>query len=74
MVNDMDLPKFDCAACTQAKLVCTPFLCQSESRAEKPGDLMHMDLWECCATGIHSTRYFIKEELAIKKDDETYLP
>ena len=59
MVNDMDLPKFDCAACMQAKLACTPFLCQSESRAERLGDLMHMDLWECHVTGIHSTRYFI---------------
>jgi len=59
MVNDMDLQKFDCAACTQAKLAHAPFPCQSESRAERLGDLMHTDLWECCATGIHSTRYFI---------------
>jgi len=58
-VNDTDLPKFDCAACMQAKLVHAPFPCQSESRAERPGDLTHMDLWECHATGIHSTRYFI---------------
>jgi len=58
-VNEMDLPKFDCAACTQAKLARTPFLHQSDSRAERPGDLTHTDLWECRATGIHGTRYFI---------------
>jgi len=59
MVNDTDLPKFDCAACTQAKLACAPFPCQSESRAERPGNLTHMDLWECHAIGIHSMGYFI---------------
>jgi len=58
-VNDTDLPKFDCAACTQAKLARAPFPRQSESRAERLGDLAHMDLWECRATGIHSMRYFI---------------
>ena len=51
-VNKGDSPKFDCEACIQAKQVHTPFLCQSESRTEKPGDLTHMDLWECRTTGI----------------------
>jgi len=58
-VNETDLPKFNCAACTQAKLARTPFPRQSENRAERPGDLTHTDLWECHATGIHGTRYFI---------------
>ena len=58
-VNETDLPKFDCAACTQAKLARAPFLRQSDSRAERPGDLTHTDLWECRAMGIHGTRYFI---------------
>ena len=58
-VNENDSPKFDCDVCTQAKLARAPFPCQSESRAEQPGDLTHMDLWECCMTGIHGVRYFI---------------
>jgi len=59
MVNDTDLPKFNCTACAQTKLARALFLCQSESRAKRLGDLTHTDLWECCVTGIHSTRYFI---------------
>lgn len=58
-VNDSDSPKVNCTACIQAKQTHKPFPCQSEHHTEKPGDLMHMDLWECCATGIHGTRYFI---------------
>ena len=58
-VNNGDSLRIDCAACIQAKQMHKPFLRQSEHCAENPGDLMHMDLWECCATGIHSTRYFI---------------
>ena len=52
-------PKFDCDACIQAKLARAPFPCQSESRADQPGDLTHTDLWECRTTGIHDVRYFI---------------
>ena len=58
-VIEDDSPKFNCDACIQAKLARAPFLCQSESRADRPGDLTHTDLWECCTTGIHGMRYFI---------------
>ena len=59
VVNKGDSPKFDCKVCIQAKQTHAPFLRQSESRAERPGDLTHTDLWECRTTGIHGVRYFI---------------
>ena len=58
-VSDDNSPRFDCDACVQAKQARAPFLRQSENRAERPGDLTHMDLWECHMTGIHGVRYFI---------------
>ncbi|KIM65718.1 hypothetical protein SCLCIDRAFT_112267, partial [Scleroderma citrinum Foug A] len=59
MVTKNNSLKFDCDACTQAKQAWAPFPCQSESRAEQPGDLTHTDLWECRMTGIHGVKYFI---------------
>ena len=53
MVSDTDSPQFNCDACVQAKQACTPFPHQSDSRAERPGDLTHTDLWECCMMGTH---------------------
>ena len=59
MVSEQDSLHLDCDACMQAKQTQTPFPRQSESRADRPGDLMHMDLWECQMTGIHGVQYFI---------------
>jgi hypothetical protein len=56
---DMNSPKPDCIACTEAKLSEAPYGPASEQQM-KPGELTHMDLWgKYDISSIHSNQYYL---------------
>src|SRR6266498_1703909 len=56
---DLQSPKYDCAACTQAKQHVTSFPKASVEVRTKPGELTHTDLWgKYSMQSIHGNQYF----------------
>lgn len=56
---DPQSPKYECAACTQAKQHVTPFLKASIEVCTKPGEITHTDLWgKYSVQSIHGNQYF----------------
>jgi hypothetical protein len=56
---DLQSPKYDCAACTQAKQHVTPFPKASIEVHTKPGEITHTDLWgKYSVQSIHGNQYF----------------
>jgi len=56
---DVQSPKFDCAACVQAKQHVAPFPKVAVNLQTKPGKLTHMDLWgKYPVQSIHGNQYF----------------
>jgi len=56
---DLQSPKYDCVACTQAKQHVNPFFKASVEVRTKPGELTHTDLWgKYSMQSIHGNQYF----------------
>ena len=56
---DINSPKPDCIACTEAKQSVEPFD-EPSQRETEPGDLTHIDLWgKYDTTSINGNRYFL---------------
>ena len=56
---NLNTPKLDCEACTQAKQAIQPFN-KTSKHITKPGDLTHIDLWgKYEVSSIHGNQYYI---------------
>ena len=56
---DLQSPKYDCEACTQAKQHVAPFPKEAMMTITKPGELTHTDLWgKYPVQSIHGNQYF----------------
>jgi len=56
---DLQSPKYECAACVQAKQHVTPFPKASIEVRTKPGEITHTDLWgKYSVQSIHGNQYF----------------
>ena len=64
---DKQSPEFECNACIQAKHSRAPFPKEAESRAERPGELTHTDVWgPACIEGRYRRSkilYFLHRQL-----------